>query len=143
MPASGPPPGADRSGDGWTSARIALLISAMVLALLVGLLLGYLAGNSNSEGSTTTIVSSSGSEASTVTESVTSTVTDTTTETTTDHDDRDGAGHLDLSLVVLDFGNDRRRRVGRDGVSRDPLVAGEAALQLLDHAVLGNDDDGR
>ena len=35
-----------RSGDGWTSARIALLISVMVLALLVGLLIGYVTGGS-------------------------------------------------------------------------------------------------
>jgi hypothetical protein len=43
MPQPGPPPAGTERGDGegWTSARIALLVAAAVLALLVGLLGGF------------------------------------------------------------------------------------------------------
>jgi hypothetical protein len=55
MPQPGPPPSGTGRGDGWTSARIAVLIAVGVLALLVGVLGGFLIGDSSSTGGTTVI----------------------------------------------------------------------------------------
>jgi hypothetical protein len=84
MPQSGPPPAGAGSGDGWTSARVALLIAVAVLALLVGLLGGFLIGDSSGKGATTVISNATKeNHTSTVTESETTTVTESVTETTT------------------------------------------------------------
>lgn len=79
-----PPPAGARSGDGWTSARVALLIAVAVLALLVGLLGGFLLGDSSGKGATTVISNATKeNHTSTVTESTTVTVIQSETETTT------------------------------------------------------------
>ena len=44
---------------------------------------------------------------------------------------------------VVDLGDECRCGIGGDSMSRDPLVPGEAALQLLYDTIFGNGDDGR
>ena len=81
-PPQQPPPQQPGSGDGWTTARLALLGAGILVALLVGLLIGNMtSGDSNSGG--TTVISKRNDH--TVTQSATSTVTSPpTTVTTTD-----------------------------------------------------------
>src|SRR4051812_7489252 len=56
---------------------------------------------------------------------------------------RRGSAQPELLLVVVHLGRDGCRSLSRDQMLRDLLVAHERTLQLLDHPVLGNRDDGR
>lgn len=44
--------------------------------------------------------------------------------------------------ILLHLGRDGRGALSGDGILGDPLVAGKPALQLLDHPILGDRDDG-
>ena len=77
------PQGQPQPSSGWSSGRIALLVSAAVLCLVLGLLGGVAVGRSTDNGSTQTVTQRTVANHTTTVNAPATTVTDTETETET------------------------------------------------------------